>query len=317
MGSVEYTMGMAGYLLLLLVPALVSGSNLGEKSSKKGLVIPSWPRHFCYDWNAFTTVSWWYHYHTYEDPVDISPWWCTYPSGARPSGEARQDCFPSDPEISFIPQVYGIPGYGHHANTTDPDVAPEHDVILGWNEPNQADQANIPPDVAALAWIEHQEKYADKILVAPAMGHADTEWFDAFYAACEQLGCRFDYLAAHYYTATPQELMVILQDFSERYGGRKLWLTEFAVAKEHDEEKIVQFIHQLIPMLEEADFIWRYSWFYTRYYPEYDDSNPWFWIDPVNSLLEQEHPRLTEVGKAYNYAHHLHLGQGNQTYYEN
>ena len=72
------------------------------------------------------------------------------------------------------------------------------------------------------------------------MGHADTEWFDAFYAACEQLGCRsnqsfhpktekygfpknqmginvrFDYLAAHYYTATPQELMVILQDFSER-----------------------------------------------------------------------------------------------------
>merc|ERR1712210_327958 len=96
--------------------------------------------------------------------------------------------------------------------------------------------------------------------------------------ACEQLGCRLDYLAAHFYTATPQELMVILQDFSERYGGRKLWLTEFAVAKEHD-------------------------------------SNPWFWIDPVNSLLEQEHPRLTEVGKAYNYAHHLHLDQhqGNKT----
>ena len=60
-------------------------------------------------------------------------------------------------------QVYGIPGYGHWANTTDPDIGPEHDVILGFNEPNQADQANIPPDVAALAWIEHQEKYADKV----------------------------------------------------------------------------------------------------------------------------------------------------------
>ena len=103
-------------------------------------------------------------------------------------------------------QVYGIPGYGRWANQTDPDIGPEHGVILGWNEPNQADQADIPPDVAALAWIEHQEKYADKvfckdillhlslsypqILVAPAMGHADTEWFDAFYGACEQLGCR-------------------------------------------------------------------------------------------------------------------------------
>ena len=65
--------------------------------------------------------------------------------------------------LSIFVQVYGIPGYGHWANTTDPDVGPEHDVILGWNEPNQADQANIPPDVAALAWIEHQEKYADKV----------------------------------------------------------------------------------------------------------------------------------------------------------
>merc|ERR1712107_29586 len=74
-------------------------------------------------------------------------------------------------------------------------------------------------------------------------------------------------------------------------------LTEFAVAKEHDEEKIVEFIHQLIPMLEKADFIWRYSWFYTRYYPEYDDSNPWFWIDPVNSLLEQEHPQVDQRWK--------------------
>ena len=25
-------------------------------------------------------------------------------------------------------------------------------------------------------------------------------------------------------------------------------------------------------------------------YQEYDDSNPWFWIDPVNSLLEQDQP---------------------------
>ena len=32
-----------------------------------------------------------------------------------------------------------------------------------------------------------------QILVAPAMGHADTEWFDDFYRACEQLGCRSIY----------------------------------------------------------------------------------------------------------------------------
>ena len=34
------------------------------------------------------------------------------------------------------------------------------------------------------------EQVFTQILVAPAMGHADTEWFDAFYEACQQLGCR-------------------------------------------------------------------------------------------------------------------------------
>ena len=36
-------------------------------------------------------------------------------------------------------------------------------VILGWNEPNQAEQAAIPPEVAAIAWMEHQEKYWNKV----------------------------------------------------------------------------------------------------------------------------------------------------------
>ena len=31
--------------------------------------------------------------------------------------------------------------------------------------------------------------------------------------------------------------------------------------------------------------------YYTRYYDTPVDESNWFWIDPVNSLLEQEHPR--------------------------
>ena len=44
-------------------------------------------------------------------------------------------------------------------------------------------------------------RYPDRLLVSPATGHADTEWFDQFWAECALLGCRFDYLATHFYDA--------------------------------------------------------------------------------------------------------------------
>ena len=40
-------------------------------------------------------------------------------------------------------------------------------------------------------------RYPDRILVSPATGHADTEWFDQFWAECELLGCRFDYVTIY------------------------------------------------------------------------------------------------------------------------
>ena len=83
--------------------------------------------------------------------------------------------------------------------------------------------------------------------MSPATGHMDTEWMDAFMEVCELIGCRIDYLATHQYTGTPEEIMEKLRTYSERYGGRKIWFTEFALAKEHDEDKVVEFIEDLLP----------------------------------------------------------------------
>ena len=46
----------------------------------------------------------------------------------------------------------------------------------------------------------------------------------------------------------------------------KIWFTEFAAYREHDEEKVIQYIEELLPLLEHSDFIHRYSWFISRYY---------------------------------------------------
>ena len=44
-------------------------------------------------------------------------------------------------------------------------VDEKYEVILGFNEPNHADQSNIPPEVAAAAWIELQNLHPDKVRV--------------------------------------------------------------------------------------------------------------------------------------------------------
>ena len=44
-----------------------------------------------------------------------------------------------------------------------------------------------------------------------------------------------------------------------RYG-KKIWLTEFAKCCTHDEDEIMDFVKEIIPKLEEADYIYRYSW---------------------------------------------------------
>ena len=80
-----------------------------SKSKKKGLVIPYWPRHMCGDFDAFSTVSWWYNYYTYPDPKDDVPWWCHCEDGRPPKN--RTLCFSSDSEVEFVPQIYGVGKY--------------------------------------------------------------------------------------------------------------------------------------------------------------------------------------------------------------
>ena len=147
-----------------------------------------------------------------------------------------------------------------------------------------------------------QDLYPEKVIVSPATGNVDTEWMDEFMSECDKLNCRIDYLATHLYKGTVDERMKKLKDYSQRYGGKQIWYTEFAVAMEENESKIVEFVEEMLPRLEFAGFIFRYSWYYTRYYEHHDHENdyPYFWLDSYNSLLQLNSSELTPVGVAYN-----------------
>jgi hypothetical protein len=59
----------------------------------------------------------------------------------------------------------------------------------------------------------------------------------------------------------------------------------------------------VLPMLEAADSVWKYSWFVSRFKADmYEADNLEWYLDKVNSLLEMdtEIPTLTPLGKYYN-----------------
>ena len=118
--------------------------------------------------------------------------------------------------MKFIPQIFGVDGYGDQDYSDEPPLNDWEWQFLGYNEPNQPDQSNIPPKVAAEHWKKLEEQYPDKVMISPATGHADTEWFDAFWEECFILNCRIDYLATHLYTGTVDERMAQLKAYSQR-----------------------------------------------------------------------------------------------------
>jgi len=290
---------------MLLVPVLFLAAlatcqeeEAANRSKKKGLCIPPGETFHCGDLDAFPRVSWWYNWHT--QPNHDVEGHCT----------CATDCGPAPETPAFVPMIWGYhEDNPWHDDESDP-VAEKYPIILGFNEPNHADQSDISPETAAAAWIEIQEMYPDRLLVSPAPAGGNTNWFDPFFQACEELGCRIDYLATHDYEGKANHVMNRLEMLYNRYG-KKIWLTEFAKCCTRSLQEVEDFVKEIIPRLEAADFVFRYSWFITRRKNWSSDissfnssqkiaeGNDWY-LDKVNQLFEDDSDELSSVGRIYN-----------------
>ena len=119
------------------------------------------------------------------------------------------------------------------------DIPPQAKYLLGYNEPNFKEQANLTPQVAAKAW-RHLEWVADQRglgLVGPATNFCDPTpgamhpgacieavegkqmfglaWLEVFYDVCSKSGaasrrCRIDYQSVHAYSCGGVSWMIEL-----------------------------------------------------------------------------------------------------------
>ena len=152
--------------------------------------------------------------------------------------------------------------------------------ILSFNEPDWPQQANMTVDRAVTSHIKYLNQYSDLSIGSPAVtsheaqpvtpaASSSTEahpqslqWLQEFLQLCDERGgCKVDFCAVHWYgKASEGDLLIsFLQRAQNTCRGKPIWLTEFSATGSTAD--VSAFMKKVLPFLDKADFIQRYSWF--------------------------------------------------------
>ncbi len=243
---------MKKVLFLSALITLVFNAPAQEKSYKRGV---SYGHHSADDMGvASQGISWWYN-------------WAAQPDAAIRNTYQNYD-------VDFTPMAWNSAGINAVSNWAgqDPDVR----YILGFNEPNFRDQANMTPSQAAAAWPALQAVADNHSLeiVGPAVNYCGScvsengltysnpfTYLDDFFAACT--GCRVDHIALHWYGGGNSIVGYVEE---ARQYGKPIWVTEFAAWDGSASNLKAQknYLAGTVNFLERDPDVYRYSWFIGR-----------------------------------------------------
>lgn len=176
--------------------------------------------------------------------------------------------------------------------------------LLGFNEPDQWDQANTSPSEAARQWAELERVYPGRRLASPQPVRWDTRWLEEWYAAYVEQNAhppRLDALAVHTYWSNDLESykrqVEYYIDLAKRWGVDEIWITEFTIAPalDHTLRESIDNQRAYLKWLEAQPMVTRYSAWTNRV--ECLDS-----IQPngiFDTPMIAQNGMLTEMGKMY------------------
>ena len=266
-------------VVFLLLLFFISEANSQSKSYKRGV---SYGFHSEKDMQNFSkNISWWYNWAA-EPDIAIRDTYKNY-------------------GVDFTPMSWNGNGINAVNNWVNQD--PNVKYILGFNEPNFTDQANMTPKQAATAWPAFQEiaNLHNLKTVGPAVnycGDCVTEngvtyndpfkYLDDFFTACQD--CDVDFIALHWYGGGNS--IVEYVENARKYN-KPIWVTEFAswdnsVTNVEDQKK---YLAGTVNFLERDPDVYRYSWFIGR---RQSGQTSYPFIDLYGAEGE-----LTELGKIY------------------
>ncbi|WP_345559121.1 sigma-70 family RNA polymerase sigma factor [Streptomonospora halophila] len=198
----------------------------------------------------------------------------------------------------FVPMIWGAESVTDQA-LAEAEAAGPH--LLGFNEPDMAEQADMSVEQALDLWPRLEE--TGSTLGSPSVAYgADTEggWLDRFMDGAEQRGHRVDFITVHWYgsdfrtDAAVQQLRGYLTAVHEKYG-KPVWLTEYALIdfsggtpRYPAPQEQAAFVSASAQMLSDLPFLKRYAWFGLGT----DESGP-------TTALYRSGPTPTEMGRAF------------------
>lgn len=173
--------------------------------------------------------------------------------------------------------------------------------VLGFNEPERTDQANMSVAQAISSWTTLSNGFAGsgKKLVSPAVSDtsAGKAWMSDFMTQANSAGLTVDAVAFHWYGwSSPDNVAQAAANFMGSLNWYHQWnkpvfVTEFAI---HDwggaytddqiKEANRQFLDIVIPQLEATSWVAGYAWYH------------WFSDAP---LYEGNPPKPTALGETY------------------
>ncbi|AJQ96631.1 hypothetical Protein YC6258_04599 [Gynuella sunshinyii YC6258] len=202
-------------------------------------------------------------------------WWYNW------SPQPEADIYDSyqDVGIEFVPMAWDE-NFDETRLRTYLSTHPDVKYLLGFNEPNFREQANLTPAQVAQYWPKLEAIAADFNLkiVGPAVnfspGQVDIpgtdddsspfEFLDAFFEACPD--CQVDYIAVHCYMNNAPAVQWFVSEFASRYE-RPVWLTEWASWDDGGPANVNEQMNYLATTtrwLENNPNVYRYSWFIGR-----------------------------------------------------
>jgi RNA polymerase sigma factor (sigma-70 family) len=206
------------------------------------------------------------------------------------------DDMPGPSGVEFVPMIWGAD------NVTDDTLARakrEGEVLLGFNEPDLAGQANLSVERALELWPRLEATGLPLGSPAVAFG-GDTAggWLDRFMTGAEHQGRRVDFITLHWYgsdfsDAAVDQFLGYVDAVHRRYR-LPIWVTEYGLMNFSGSPKYptgaqaAAFISGSTKGLERRSFVQRYAWFGL---PAVGDS--------VDFGLYRDGSTPTEAGKAY------------------
>ncbi len=166
----------------------------------------------------------------------------------------------------YVPQVARNWGTNASAPTPAKVAAAGYKVVLGFNEPDMAGQANMSVADVLKAWPAFNQPGLR--VGSPATASNGQSFFEQFMAGVQQQGLKVDFIALHWYgwtagSCTPTAN--ILEDYIKwaEQWKRPLWITEWS-CRLQSSDVTRAFYAGAIAMFKRHPLVERYAWFLSR-----------------------------------------------------